>query len=74
MLKILAKQILFIMIPILFSACGQKEEGKQQAEKTKIEEAVKGAVTKELKMYEGAKAAVEKIEKETKEKMEKEAK
>ncbi len=48
-------------------ACGQKEE-----QKSKIEEAVKEAVTKEFKMYEGAKAAVEKVGKEAQEKREKE--
>ncbi len=59
------------LFPFLF-ACGQKDEGKQQAERTKIEEAVKQAVTKELKMYEGAKAGLEKVEKEAQEKREKE--
>ena len=57
----------------LLSACGQKDEGKSQAEKSKVEEAVKEAVTKEFKMYEGAKAALEKVDKESKERVAKEA-
>lgn len=64
--------ILCLSLLPFFFACGQKDEGKQQAEKTKVEEAVKEAVTKELKMYEGAKAALEKVEKEAQEKREKE--
>lgn len=59
---------------VLLTACGQKDEGKSQAEKSKVEEAVKQAVTKEFKMYEGAKAALEKVDKEAKERLEKEAK
>ncbi len=55
-----------LLLPFLF-ACGQKEE-----QKSKIEEAVKEAVTKEFKMYEGAKAGIEKVEKEAQEKREKE--
>lgn len=57
---------------MLFFGCGQKEEGKQQAEKSKVEEAVKEALTKEFKMYEGAKAALEKVDKEAQERREKE--
>ena len=72
MLKILARQILFAMIPILFIGCGQKDERKAEGEKSKVEEAVKDVVTKEFKMYEGAKAALEKTEKEAQERREKE--
>lgn len=56
----------------LFFGCGQKDENKSQAEKSKVEEAVKEAVTKEFKMYEGAKAGIEKVEKEAQERREKE--
>ena len=59
---------------VAFFGCGQKDEGKSQAEKSKVEEAVKEAVTKEFKMYEGAKAALEKADKESKERVVKEAK
>lgn len=62
-----------LLLPIFF-ACGQKDEQKAAGEKSKVEEAVKEAVTKEFKMYEGAKAAVDKIQKEAQEKREKEAK
>ena len=57
---------------VLFFGCGQKDENKSPAEKSKVEEAVKEAVTKEFKMYEGAKAALEKTEKEAQGRREKE--
>jgi hypothetical protein len=66
-----------IILPVFLGAflgCGQKDEQKAAGEKSKVEEAVKEAVTKEFKMYEGAKAAVDKIQKEAQEKREKEAK
>ncbi len=63
-----------LLVLVAFPACGQKDEGKSQAEKSKVEEAVKEAVTKEFKMYEGAKAALEKVDKEAKERLEKEGK
>lgn len=55
-----------LLLPLLFS-CGQKEE-----EKSKVEQAVKEAVTKEFKMYQGAKTGIEKVEKEAQERREKE--
>lgn len=66
--------VAFSLLFVLLAACGQKDEGKSQAEKSKVEEAVKEAVTKEFKMYEGAKAALEKVDKEAKERLEKEGK
>lgn len=66
--------VTFALLFALLSACGQKDEGKSQAEKSKVEEAVKEAVTKEFKMYEGAKAALEKADKESKERVAKEGK
>ncbi len=74
MLKIKSIPIALLLPLLTLAACGQKDEGKSQAEKSKVEEAVKEAVTKEFKMYEGAKAALEKVDKEAKEKLEKEAK
>jgi len=59
------------VIVISTFACGRKEESP--GEKSKAEVAVKEAVTKDLKMYEGAKQALEKIEKESQEKRDKEA-
>ena len=70
MLKI--SRILPLLLFAAFLGCGQKDETKSQAEKSKIEEAVKEAVTKEFKMYEGAKAGIEKVEKEAQERREKE--
>jgi hypothetical protein len=57
-----------MFLPFLF-ACGRKEES-QPAAQNKIEEAVKEAVTKEFKMYEGAKAGLEKAERASQEKRE----
>jgi len=56
---------------LLFS-CGQKDERKAAEEKSKVEQAVKEAVTKEFKMYQGAKTGIEKVEKEAQERREKE--
>ena len=66
MLKISSIALLSFLVAL--PGCGQKEE------KSKVEEAVKEAVTKEFKMYEGAKAALEKADKESKERVAKEAK
>lgn len=74
MLKIKSIPIALLLPLLTLVACGQKDEGKSQAEKSKVEEAVKEAVTKEFKMYEGAKAALEKVDKEAKERLEKEGK
>ena len=70
----MTRWILWLLLLPIFFACGQKDEQKTAGEKSKVEEAVKEAVTKEFKMYEGAKAAVDKIQKEAQEKREKEAK
>lgn len=61
------KGVGYLSIALVVFSCGQKEE-----QKSKVEEAVKEAVTKEFKMYEGAKAALEKVEKEAQEMREKE--
>ncbi|MBI2988679.1 MAG: hypothetical protein HYY45_18100 [Deltaproteobacteria bacterium] len=62
----------YLLLLVLVSSCGQKDERKAAEEKSKAEEAVKEAVTKEFKMYEGAKTALEKTEKEAQERTEKE--
>ncbi len=64
--------ILCLLLFPFFFACGQKDERKAAEEKSKVEQAVKEAVTKEFKMYEGAKAGMEKVEKEAQERREKE--
>ena len=64
-----------IILPVFlvaFLGCGQKDEKKAAEEKSKVQEAVKEAVTKEFKLYEGAKAGIEKVEKEAQERREKE--
>ena len=64
-----------IVLPLFLVAslgCGQKDERKAAEEKSKVEEAVKEAVTKEFKLYQGAKAGIEKVEKEAQERREKE--
>lgn len=68
MLTIKLNHIAPLVTLLMLFGCGQKEE-----QKSKIEEAVKEAVTKEFKMYEGAKAALEKVEKKDQERREKEA-
>lgn len=65
-------RIVTIVITFLLIGCGQKEGAKSEAEKSKVEEAVKEAVTKELKMYESAKQTLEKIEKEAQDRRDKE--
>ena len=70
MLKI--NRIVLPLFLVAFLGCGQKDEQKAAEEKSKLEQAVKEAVTKEFKMYEGAKAGIEKVEKEAQERREKE--
>lgn len=65
-------KILTVVIALLLLGCGQKEGGKSEAEKSKVEEAVKEALTKELRMYESTKQSLEKIEKEAQGRREKE--
>ena len=65
-------RIILLLFLAAFLGCGQKDESKSQAEKSKVEEAVKEAVTKEFKMYEGAKTGIDKVEKEAQERREKE--
>lgn len=74
MLKINAHRIALLLFFLVFLGCGQKEERKAEGEKSKIEQAVEQAVTKEFKLYEGAKAALERVEKEAQERREKEVK
>jgi hypothetical protein len=57
--------------PFTYSSLTLKTQFSQP-ERSKVEEAVKEAVTKEFKMYEDAKAALEKTEKEAQERREKE--
>ena len=71
MTKIWLHGVLFVIF-VAILGCGQKDENKSQAEKSKVEEAVKEAVTKEFKLYQGAKAGIEKVEKEAQERREKE--
>ncbi|MGH7831266.1 MAG: hypothetical protein ACREP8_13935 [Candidatus Binatia bacterium] len=70
MKSIVLTALVLFAISVAIAGCGRKEESPQ--EKSQVEQAVKEAVTKELKMYEGAKQALEKIEKETQERREKE--
>jgi hypothetical protein len=65
-------RIVLLLSLAAFLGCGQKDERKAAEEKSKVEQAVKEAVTKEFKMYEGAKAGLEKVEKEAQERREKE--
>ena len=65
-------RIVLLLSIAAFVGCGQKDERKEAEQKSKVEEAVKEAVTKEFKMYEGAKAGIEKVEKEAQERREKE--
>jgi len=55
-----------LLIPSLILGCGQTEE-----DKSKIKDAVEKALSRDLKLYEGAKKSLEKIEKETLERNEK---
>lgn len=57
------KKIAPILLLLFFQGCGGKDSSSPQ-EKDKVQQAVEQAVTQELKMYEGAKRSVEKIEKE----------
>ncbi len=55
-----------LLIPSLILGCGQTEE-----DKSKIKDAVEKAVSRDLKLFKGAKKSLEKIEKETLERNEK---
>ena len=70
---IVSSALVLVVIFTLNFGCGRKEEGKTGEQKSRVEEVVKEAVTKDLKMYKGAKQALEKIEKESQEKRDKEA-
>ena len=70
MIKIKIAAIVSASLVAVFFGCGRKEE--TPGEKSKVEKAVQEAVTKEFKMYEGAKAAIEKTDKEAQARMEKE--
>lgn len=70
MSKIKLANIALGVLLTVFFGCGRKEEAP--AEKSKVEKAVQEAVTKEFKMYEGAKAALEKTAKEAQDRKEKE--
>lgn len=63
MSQLFRDKIMLVIISLLFLGC-QKTERPSGEQKSRIEEAVKDAVTKEFKMYEGAKATLEKTEKE----------
>ncbi len=65
-------RIVLLLSLVAFPGCGQKDERKAAEEKSQVEQAVKEAVTKEFKMYQGAKAGMEKVEKEAQERREKE--
>ena len=67
-----AVEIVALLFLVAFPGCGQKDERKAAEDKSKVEQAVKEAVTKEFKMYEGAKAAMEKVGKEAQARTEKE--
>jgi len=65
-------RIVLLLSLVAIPGCGQKDERKEAEEKSRVEQAVKEAVTKEFKMYEGAKAGLEKVEKEAQDRREKE--
>ena len=65
-------RIVLLLSLVAIPGCGQKNERKEAEEKSRVEQAVKEAVTKEFKMYEGAKAGLEKVEKEAQDRREKE--
>jgi hypothetical protein len=72
MTYIFRNRIILVIIFLLFLGCGRKEERSSGEQKSKVEEAVGETVTKEFKMYEGAKAALEKTEKEAQERRDEE--
>jgi hypothetical protein len=63
MSKIIALALFFLLL----FACGERKE-----DKGRVQDAVKEAVTKEFQMYESAKKSLEKIEKESQQRREKE--
>jgi hypothetical protein len=61
------------LLPLLaLIACGENDERRPPGEKSKVERAVEEAVTKEFKILQGAKRTLEKIERDTQERREKE--
>lgn len=60
--------ILFLALTLI--SCGQKEESTTSSDESKIKEAVEKAATRELKLYEGAKQSLDKIEEQTAERRE----
>ena len=65
-------RIVLLLSLVAFPGCGQKDERKTAEEKSKVEQAGKEGVNKEIEMDEGAKAGMEKVEKEAQERREKE--
>ena len=63
-----AIRILFLVLTLI--SCGQKEESATSNDQSKIKEAVEKAATRELKLYEGAKQSLNKIEEQAAERRE----
>lgn len=53
----------FVMIALLFLGCGGKEDSATRGQGDGVREAVKDVVTKDFKLYEGAKQSLKESEK-----------
>lgn len=56
-----------LVMALAIAGCGKKEESATDGDRSKVKEAVERAVTREFKLYEGAKQSLEQIERQTEE-------
>jgi uncharacterized lipoprotein YehR (DUF1307 family) len=56
-----------LVMALAIAGCGKKEESATDGDQSKVKEAVEKAVTREFKLYEGAKQSLEQIERQTEE-------
>ena len=61
-----------LVLALAITTCGHKEDSATGSEQSKVKEAVEKAVTRELKLYEGAKQSLKDIERQAEERRKKE--
>jgi hypothetical protein len=74
MIRNVYRGIGILVLTLAIAHCGRNEESATDGDQGKIKEAVEDAVTRELKLYEGAKQSLEQIERQTEERRKEEQK